>query len=455
MRKTHTCQPSLQEAWLDVEHAKELRTISAILDRDPRINELILQDLQAASGGNRPTGAEGMSAECVLRALMIKQMHGFSYRELRFHLADSRTFRAFCRLGVGDGAPSKSALCRNIKAVRAQTLEKINRILVQIAAQEGIENGRKVRVDTTGAECNIHHPTDSELLWDCVRVLVRLMSRAREILGADVVHFADRSRRAKRRRKQINTDKRRRARKRAYRDLLSVAAETHRYGVDVREVLRGHHQAGIMEGAALTAIAYQLDHYLPLMEQVMEQTRRRVLAGERVPTGDKIVSIFEPHTDILVKDGSGPIYGHKVCLTAGASSMVLDCVVLQGNPADSTLAVQMIDRQVHIYGKAPVQAAYDGAFASRDNLGAIKARGVQDVVFAKRRGLQVSEMARSAWVYKRLRNFRAGVEGIISFLKRVFGLSRCNWRSLPSFQSYVWSSVVACNLMVMARHLML
>ena len=455
MRKTHTCQPSLQEAWLDLEHAKELRTISAILDRDPRINELILQDLRAASGSNRPTGAEGMSAECVLRALMIKQMHGFSYRELRFHLADSRTFRAFCRLGVGDGAPSKSALCRNIKAVRAQTLEKINRILVQVAAEEGIENGRKVRVDTTGAECNIHHPTDSELLWDCVRVLVRLMSRAREILGADVVQFADRSRRAKRRRKQINTNKRRRGRKRAYRDLLSVAAETHRYGVDVREVLGSHHQAGIMEGAPLNAIASELEHYLPLMEQVMEQTRRRVLAGERVPTADKIVSIFEPHTDILVKDGSGPIYGHKVCLTAGASCMVLDCVVLQGNPADSTLAVQMIDRQVQIYGKAPVQAAYDGAFASLDNLAAIKARGVQDVVFAKRRGLQVCEMARSAWVYKRLRNFRAGVEGIISFLKRVFGLSRCTWRSLPSFQSYVWSSVVACNLMVMARHLML
>lgn len=457
MRRTHTCQPSLQEAWLDVEHAKELRTISAILDRDPRINELILQDLRgAASGSNRPTGAEGMSAECVLRALMIKQMHRLSYRELRFHLADSRTFRAFCRLGVGDGAPSKSVLCRNIKAVRAQTLEKINRILVQIAAEEGIENGRKVRVDTTGAECNIHHPTDSELLWDCVRVLVRLMSRAREILGADVVHFADRSRRAKRRRKQINTNKKPRARKRAYRDLLSVAAETHRYGVAVREVLGGHHhEVGIIKGAALNAIAYELEHYLPLVQQVMEQTRRRVLAGERVPTADKIVSIFEPHTDILVKDGSGPIYGHKVCLTAGASSMVLDCVVLQGNPADSTLAVQMIDRQVQIYGKAPRQAAYDGAFASRDNLRAIRARGVQDVVFAKRRGLQVSEMARSAWVYKRLRNFRAGVEGIISFLKRAFGLDRCTWRSLPSFQSYVWSSVLACNLMVMARHLML
>ncbi len=209
-----------------------------------------------------------------------------------------------------------------------------------------------------------------------------------------------------------------------------------------------------MEGAALTGIGYELDHYLPLMERVMEQTRRRVLEGQSVPAEEKIVSIFEEHTDIVVKDGGEPIYGHKVCLAAGASSMVLDCVVLEGNPADSTLAVQMIDRQVQIYGRAPRQATFDGGFASHNNLEAIKGREVQDVVFAKGRGLRVTEMARSVWVYQRLRKFRAGVEGIISFLKRVFGLTRCTWRSLPSFQSYVWSSVVACNLMVMARHLM-
>ena len=454
MRKTHHHQPSLIEPWLDLEHAKELRTISQILDGHPRIRELILQDLQAASGCNCSTGAEGMSAEQVLRTLIIKQIHDFSYRGLEFHLADSSSFRAFCRLGVGDPAPSKSALCRNIKAVRSETLEQINGILVRAAGNEGIEDGRKVRVDCTGVESNIHHPTDSELLWDCVRVAVRLMSKARKILGADVVRFADRTRRAKRRRKEINTDKSRTQRKRSYRDLLRVAAETYRYAVEVREVLEASHEVGIMEGAALRGIGYELDHYLPLMEQVMEQTRRRVVQGESVPAAEKIVSIFEEHTDIIVKGGSGPIYGHKVCLTVGASSMVLDCVVLKGNPADSTLAVEMIDRQVQIYGKAPRQAAFDGAFASWENLAAIKSKKVQDVVFAKGRGIQVSDMARSAWVYKRLRNFRAGVEGIVSFLKRVFGLNRCTWRSLPSFESYVWSSVVACNLMVMARHLM-
>lgn len=272
MRKTHTVQSSLQEAWLDVEHAKELRTISAILDRHPRINELILQDLQEASGFRHPTGAEGMSAEQVLRALLLKQMHGYSYRELRFHLVDSRSFRTFCRLGLGQEAPSKSALNCNIKAIRAETLEQINRILLQEAAEQSIETGRKVRIDATGIESNIHHPTDSELLWDCIRVLVRWMRRAREILGADVVRFADRTQRTKRRRKEINTQKGRRQRQRAYRDLLKAADETYRYGLEVRQVLRERHGLGIMEGAVLNAIGDALDHYLPLMQRVMEQT---------------------------------------------------------------------------------------------------------------------------------------------------------------------------------------
>ena len=114
----------------------------------------------------------------------------------------------------------------------------------------------------------------------------------------------------------------------------------------------------------------------------------------------------------------------------------------------------MIDRQLEIMGRAPKQAAFDGGFTSRANLEAIKAKGVEDVAFAKARTLQVTDMVRSAWVYKKLRDFRAGIEGTISFLKRVFGLDRCTWRSLPSFKSYVWSSIITFNLLVIARHLL-
>jgi IS5 family transposase len=114
----------------------------------------------------------------------------------------------------------------------------------------------------------------------------------------------------------------------------------------------------------------------------------------------------------------------------------------------------MAERQETIYGRPPRQAAYDGGFASKANLADLKAAGVKDVMFSKKRGLQVADMAKSNYVYRKLRDFRAGIEGMISFLKRGFGVGRCTWRGLASFKSYVWGSVVSANLLVLARQTM-
>jgi transposase, IS5 family len=143
-----------------------------------------------------------------------------------------------------------------------------------------------------------------------------------------------------------------------------------------------------------------------------------------------------------------------MCLTAGASGMVTDVVIENGNPADSTLAVKMVQRQRDLYGKAPRQVSFDGGFTSRSNLATLKELGVEDVAFAKRGGLPIAEMVKSTWVYRCLRNFRAGIEGTISFLKRAFGLDRCTWSGFGSFKAYVCGSVLACNLLVLARHLL-
>jgi IS5 family transposase len=206
--------------------------------------------------------------------------------------------------------------------------------------------------------------------------------------------------------------------------------------------------------AHAVGLAAELRHYAELSLRVLEQTRRRIIDGESVPDMEKVVSIFEPHTDIIRKDNRNTFYGHKLYLSSGASGLITDCVVLDGNPCDSTLVEDAIDRHREIFGRLPQQVAFDGGFASRANLEAARECGVTDVVFAKGRGLQVSEMARSSWVYRCLRNFRAGIEAGISFLKRAFGLGRCTWRSLPSFKSYVWSSILTANLLVMARHVL-
>jgi len=194
-----------------------------------------------------------------------------------------------------------------------------------------------------------------------------------------------------------------------------------------------------------------LETYIELVRRVIDQTQRRVLNAEKVPAAEKVVSIFEPHTDIIVKDRRDTYYGHKVCLCAGGSNLITDCVITEGNPADTELTTTMLDRQQAIYGRYPLKVALDGGFASKANLAAAKERKIKDVCFAKKRGLTVEKMCRSQWVYDRLRRFRAGVESVISWVKRCFGMDRCTWKGQRSFESYVWLATVTANLITLAR----
>ncbi len=449
MRKARIQQLPLAEATPDHPKAKELAKISEILDRNSSIYDLVLQDLGWA--GNE-TGARGMTGEQVLRAAIIKQMEGFSYRELAFHLMDSRVYSWFCRIGVGR-AFKKSALQRGIKSISADTWEQLNRVLLGYAENDGIEQGRKIRVDCTVVESNIHAPYDSELLVDCVRVLARVLTTVTTELPDLVFSFSDHRRRAKRRNLAIMNAKNAAGRKKMYRDLLLVTEKTIGYAERCLKALRSYRPSTLEAWGVRGMAKEQLEHFSPLTRQVVCQTRRRVFEGESVPASEKIFSIFEPHTDIIRKDRRDTYYGHKICLTGGASNLILDCVVLEGNPADSELTEMMLDRQNVVYGSYPLKAAFDGGFSSQENLKKAMAKeGLKDVCFSKGRGLRVKDMCRSNWVYKQLRNFRAGIESGISWLKRSLGLDRCLWKGFESFKSYVWASIVSANLLTMARH---
>jgi IS5 family transposase len=433
-------QLPLAQPFIEHEHARELEAISAILDELREVLRLVERDL--TTGRSAAHGRPGLSAEQVLRALVVKQLNGFSYEELAFHLADSTSYRAFCRLGAFEESPSRSTLQENIKRLRADTLAAINRALVEHANQAGLEDGGMVRGDCTTVASHIHRPADSTLLWDTVRVLVRLLKRARAY-GAE---FTNHRRRAKRRWYGIQNAKRFVERVPLYRDLLWVCQETLADAEKAALKLRKQKAEEAQE------LSRWLLHYVALGQHVVAQTQRRVIDRERVPAPEKLVSIFEPHTDIIMKGDPDPEYGHKVFLTTGRSSLVLDCVILEGNPADRTLAVEMMERHRRIYHELPRQLAYDGGFASKANLAQLKAMGIPEVAFHKRCGLAISDMVRSSWVYKRLRNFRAGIEGWISFLKRCFGLARCLWHGFASFKAYVWSSILTANLLTFARH---
>jgi IS5 family transposase len=439
MRQNSENQLPLSPLWPSHQLSQELRVISQILDANPEISELVLHDL--CDRVSSQTGAPGLSGEQVLRCALLKQIHQFSYERLAFHLEDSVTARSFCRLPLGY-APRRSTLQGNLSRIRASTWEEIRRVLIGWAAEQGLEKGRKVRVDATAVETDIHYPIDSELLYDGIRVLTRLLK-----VAAVPPAFTDHRRRAKKRLLEIR-NRRGQRRQEAYRDLLKV---THRVCGYVREALQD--EALWMDPASPSLVS-QLRHYLGLVERVINQTERRVLQGKSVPAEQKVTSIFEEHTDILKKGNQEPVFGHKIYLTCGTTSLMLDCVVERGNPADSNRTQPMLRRQYDLYGRYPRQASLDGAFASSDNLKWAKKQGVRDVAFAKKSGLKIENMARSSWVYQQLRRFRAGIEGCISTLKRVFGLRCCTWKGWAHFQQYVQLSVVSYNLIVLARLLL-
>ena len=451
MRKKLLDQLPLVPVPIDHDHARELGAVSVLLDQMPEAVRLIHEDL-AWRGNQRvdPTkGRHGMAAEQVLRAVVLKQMCRFSYEKLAFHLADSATYRTFCRWGFDRQPPKKATLQKNLKRLKPETLASINAMLVHQAEALGVEDGQKVRTDSTVVESNILYPNDSTLLWDSVRVLARLMSHAQQDLG---IEFHDHTRRAKRRMLNISHAKRRQVRKSLYRDLVKVTKQTVGQAESVLDALAEVVAGSITQMAQVEALRTELRHYVDLARRVISQTERRVFEDEKVPASEKLVSIFEEHTDVIIKDNRQTLYGHKLFLTSGASGLVTDAVVEPGNPADAKQAVKMVQRQGDLYGRVPRQVSFDAGFASRANLADIKALGVEDVAFHKRSRLEVSDMVKSSWVYRQLCAFRAGIEGVISFLKRGFGLGRCLWRGLQSFQAYVHASVLACNLLTVARH---
>jgi len=444
MREKSKKQMPLMPPEIDHPQAVELDAISRILDATPTICDLAMQDLSPKVAKD-PTGAQGMSAEQVVRVAIVKQMFEFSYQDLAFHLADSVSLRRFCRIGIADKGFKKSVLCKNIKSLSPSTWEAINRCIVQYAKDDDIEKGRQVRVDCTVVESNIHAPSDSTLLWDSVRVLTRILTKAKEHFPHSGISFHNHTRRAKRRMLGIQYAKNEKQRKDKYLDLLKLTRSTVDCAQKAADIL------SLKRRLVAMLMCDELKHYVGLALCVIGQTEKRIVHGQLAPASEKIVSIFEPHTDVIVKDRRDTFYGHKVCLTGGASNLIVDCVITDGNPADATLAETMLDRQNEIYGRYPLKVALDGGFASKANLKAAKGKKIKDVCFAKKRGLDVEDMCRSQWVYNRLRRFRAGIESGISWIKRCFGFARCTWKGLESFKSYVWASIVSANLLTIAR----
>lgn len=430
------------------QRGKVYSEINALIAAHPEWVRWVQADLTRRRGVKAKKGRRGMSAAKVLRVVLLQHLEDVSLRRLAGKLHADLDLREFLGLTLGDRTPSRSTLQRNTRMVQEDTWGRLFHSLLESEELREFESGEKVRIDATVVATNIHQPTDSSLLWDGIRVLSRVMKRARETFA---VKHEDLSKAAKKHHTKIFWAKKAAQRAPAYERLTRAAREVSLQVDGVVAALRRVNPSSVFDYALRDGLIAELLHFQPLLMRVIDQTERRVLNGEAVPAAEKIFSLFEPETDMIKKSKTRkPEFGHKITFTMG-KHFVLDAVIERGNPGDVTLATRQLERQKELFGRAPQSAVFDGGYASRENLEAAKALGVERCAFSKGRGLTPEEMAGSRRTHGRLKRFRAGIEGKISWLKRDFGLGRCTWKGWSRFPSYVWSACFAANLQTLVR----
>ncbi len=437
-----------------------LEAISGFLDDQREVIERVRRDL-VRDLKQPDSGRHGLTATQVLRSLVLMRLKNWDYRELRERIADGLTLRQFTDFYCAP-VPKHDAFQRGFVRLTPQTLKAVNDLVVQAAVELGLEDGAKLRVDTTVVQTDIHHPTDNTLLWDVVRVVTRLVRRLAKALELrQIKGFRDRTRSARRRMYEIQrmtTRQRHEQQTRTYRVLIDIAEEVvgnARAGLEKTCTMRGKDMFADM---AIEELRRQIRHFCRLGDRIIDQARRRVLCGEQVATDEKIYSIFEPHTD-LIKRGKvrTPVeFGHKVFLAESAQGLITQYEVLKGNPPDEMHVASSLQRHRQAFGEAPQLYGSDRGFFSEQNLTSCKRAGVKVVCIPQRGGNRTArrEAYEKSVVFKSGQRFRAGIEGRISVLFRGRGMKRCLAEGRDRFELWVGAAVLANNLMRIAAMLM-
>jgi IS5 family transposase len=442
MRETRIAQISIFETYSEHDIGVQLKCLGDLLDGYPEILTLIKKDLVKSS--LKPVGRTGLTVESVFRCLLLKQRLGVSYEQLAFHLSDSMSYRSFARLAP-NLTPKKSALQSTIRSIRPETLEAVHNLLAVNWLKRGALSPVQLRIDSTVVKSNIAPPSDSQILNDGVRVLSRLLATSRGATGVKL-RFVDQRKVSKSLAFQIFNAKKA-TKEVLYLDLLKLVR------VVLKQVERGLLQmsAASMSSTSARKWVNEVTRFRDLTLMVVEQTRRRVIEGEKVLSSEKIVSLFEPHTDIIIKGFRDIQYGHKINLSTEDHGLITVLSIEKGNPSDREQFLPMLQAHQQTLKKLPRSVACDGGYASQENVRRGRALGIQHVVFHKRVGISYLAMGVKKKTFARLRNFRAGVEGNISELKRTFGAGKATWKGHDGFKAYVWSSVISYNLVRMAR----
>ena len=437
---------------LRLEMESELAELDRLLDDDVVFNRVKL-DLSRRYPNSGIRGRHCTPVEVILRMLVVRRLYNWSYEQTERNVSDSLVLRQFCRLYL-EPAPDDTTLIRWARLIGSETLQVLNERTVDLAKTLKVTRGRKLRTDGTVVETNIRYPTDSGLLADGVKVLSRLMRRAKTVVddGLEAVRdlFRDRSRSAKRLARSITETTRRRGpegealRKDAYKRLLEVAGSSLRQAGNVCKLLE----------EKATGLRKELERYKGLLHRVVKQTKQRVLQGESVPATEKLVSIFEPRTAIIRRGKAGreTEYGHKVWLDEVDGGLVSAYRVLGGNAADVEQLGPAITHHKRLFGKPPELVAADRRVYSAGNERMAQEAGIKWVCLPRpgHKSLARETRERQRWFRSGMR-YRAGVEGRISVMKRRGYLARCRDKGRDGFDRWVGWGVLTSNLSTIAR----
>jgi len=416
-----------------------LALIDTILNENPRLYEIVAPDIMELNKSSIVGRQDSPTVEQVVRAALYKEMKKLDYRELEYAQEDSRICGVFIKL-EGRSPFSFEVFQKYISRIRSESLRalmvEINRIMI---GEEGIEDGRSLRTDSTVVETDIHYPTNNSLIWDCLKTSHRLLKKLEET--GKIKKVRNYQRQGKKNEFKINNTKKKEKREELFKKQLKL------FRMSINQVKKVVGEVIVGADLGVLSILSELKGLLPKMEKVYDISYRHELLGESVPNSEKIFSIYEEHTDIIVKGSREVAFGHKVNLSTGRSNLILDCEITDGNPKDSTLYEGVLERVRNDYGIRPRDMVTDGGYASLRNQEKAKEYGIVNIVFNKIVG-SLKNVVTSIQMETRLKKWRSGMEAVVSNLKRGFHLFRCEWKGRDHFDAKVLWSVIAYNIRV-------
>jgi IS5 family transposase len=443
------------------QYHEKYRAVDKILSETPAILDIFHRQVSRLLTRKGRKRRAQFTSDQLLRAILVMEIEGLPYREAAVRIDDSQFLRRFVRVYEGP-VMDYTLLCKAYKAISPDAWKEMNQSLGRYAIGKSWIRGDVLRADTTACETNIHFPTDATLLWDSYRTLSRLISAVRQYDSDAVGSGRTQDRRVKRSmlrivRRRSNTEANRRELQRPYSALLAHVRRILAWSREVRDRVEERLTDGAYDlqvGFILSGLGQEMGDYELPIEKVLDQASRRVLLGETVPNSEKVFSIFEPHTELLIRGKAGKTieFGHMVLLQEVENKFISDYDTFRHRPTDASLVESILQSHQDTFGHLPHSFTADkGFYESMPKLRELE-KDIRHVSIAKKGKRTTEERDREHHpVFRALQRFRAGIEGTISALKRAFKMSRCLYRSFRTYCSSIGAHVLAHNLIVLAR----